>query len=121
MSVISGKRVLLVEDEAIVAGMVADMLDQLGATVVGPVSTIAKALAIAAEEALDAAVLDVNVRGEMIHQVAALLASRGVPMVLATGYGTSFQEARAGVEIIDKPYSRDRLEAALTAVLAGKT
>jgi CheY-like chemotaxis protein len=121
VSVISGKRVLLVEDEAIVARMVEDMLTELGASVVGPVSTVAKALAVATGEALDAAVLDVNVRGEMIDSVAALLEGRGVPLVLATGYGIAAQAKRPGVEIIDKPYTRDRLERALALAFAGKS
>jgi DNA-binding NtrC family response regulator len=120
VSVISGKRVLLVEDEAIIARMVEDMLSELGAFVVGPVSTVAKALAVAMAEAIDAAVLDVNVRGEMIDDVAALLEERGVPLVLATGYGAGAQPKRPGVEIIDKPYTRDRLERALAAAFAGK-
>jgi DNA-binding NtrC family response regulator len=120
VSVISGKRVLLVEDEAIVAHMVEDMLGELGAVVVGPVSTVAKALALAMAETFDAAVLDVNLRGEMIDGVAALIEGRGVPMVLATGYGAAAQARRPGVEIIDKPYTRDRLERALERAFAGK-
>lgn len=121
MSVISGKRVLVVEDEAMVAGMVEDMLVEFGATVVGPVASVARALAICETETIDAAVLDVNLGGERIDEVATLLAARGVPLVLATGYGTSVAQAWPGAQVIDKPYARGKLEAALIAAFAAKT
>lgn len=59
---LKGKRVLVVEDEALIAVMVEDMLVEMGSEVVGPAATIEAALALALAEALDAAVLDVNVR-----------------------------------------------------------
>ncbi|HVZ13080.1 MAG TPA: response regulator [Bauldia sp.] len=121
MSAVAGKRVLVVEDEAMVASMVEDMLVQLGALVVGPAASVARALVLCETESVDAAVLDVNVRGEMIDDVAALLAGRGVPLVLATGYGASVADAWPGAQVIDKPYTRAKLDAALTLAFAPRT
>ncbi len=71
MSLVAGKRILVVEDEGLVSAMVEDMLTELGATVVGTAATIAKGLHLARTTAdIDAAVLDVNVRAERIDPVA---------------------------------------------------
>jgi two-component SAPR family response regulator len=110
-----GKRVLVVEDEALIAVMVEDMLLEMGSEVVGPAVTIEGALALARQETLDAAVLDVNVRGERIDPVAEALMARGVPMLFATGYG----EVRlaSGMPVIDKPYTQEKLARGLAAVM----
>ena len=84
---LKGKRILVVEDEALIAVMVEDMLTDMGSNVIGPAATIEAALRLARSEELDAAVLDVNVRGERIDPVAEALMARGVPVLFATGYG----------------------------------
>lgn len=117
MSVLAGKRILVVEDEALIAAMVEDMLSELGATVVGPATTLSKGMALAAAEALDAAVLDVNIRDERIDPVAELLRSRSVPMVFATGYGAGAAAGLPTPRIIDKPYTQDKLAHALSELL----
>ena len=71
---LKGKRILVVEDEALIAVMVEDMLSEMGSIVVGPAATIEQALALARAEEIDGAVLDVNVRGERIDPVADALA-----------------------------------------------
>ena len=63
---LKGKRILVVEDEALIAVMVEDMLADLGSLVVGPAATIEAALELARREAIDAAILDVNVRGDIL-------------------------------------------------------
>ena len=73
MTVLAGKRILVVEDEAVIAAMIEDMLVELGATVIGPAATISNGLTLAGAGNIDAAVLDVNVRGERIEPVASLL------------------------------------------------
>ena len=112
--VLSGKRILVVEDDYFIAkGLVRD-LERLGAAVIGPVPTIAQALAAIAAEALDAAVLDVNLRGEMAYPVADKLLAQGLPFVLATGYSSSALPSRyAGVPHCDKPVEVGGLAAAL--------
>lgn len=88
--VLGGCRVLVVEDEYIVAQDICGHLEAAGAEIIGPMASIAKALAIiAASPRIDAALLDVNVRGEKIFPVADALASRHVPIVFTTGYDRS--------------------------------
>jgi CheY-like chemotaxis protein len=116
MSSLGNKTVLLVEDEALIGAMAADMLSDLGATVIGPVCSVAKALAMAKSDNFDVAVLDVNVRGERIDPVADALAARGIPVLLATGYGVADKYS-----VIEKPYTQDKLERGLLLVLQKKS
>ena len=85
-SPLSGRRVLVVEDETMVAWLLEDMLADLGCAVVGPAARVNQALAMLDAEAIDAAVLDVNLNGQMSYPVADALAARGVPFVFSTGY-----------------------------------
>ena len=85
-SPLSGRWILLVEDEIIVACLLEDMLADLGCAVVGPAASIHQALAMIDTEAIDAAVLDVNLNGQMSYPIADVLAARGVPFVFSTGY-----------------------------------
>jgi len=94
MSFLDGKRILVVEDEALIAAMVEDMLMELGATVVGPASSIAQALVLVNSDDFDAAVLDVNIRSEQVDPIADILMARNVPIVFATGYGASAHGVR---------------------------
>lgn len=112
-----GKRVLVVEDEALIAVMVEDMLIDMGSEVVGPAATIATALELARTEELDAAVLDVNVRGERIDPVAEVLMARGIPVLFATGYGEVRLASGAPATVIDKPYTQDKLARGLAAAM----
>src|SRR6202171_5551025 len=87
----SNRRVLLVEEEMLVAWLIEDMLADLGCAVIGPASSVNQALAMIDAEAVDAAVLDLNLNGQMSYPVADALAARGVPFVISTGYDkTSF-------------------------------
>ena len=118
MSALAGKRILVVEDEVLIAVMVTDMLAGLGATIVGPATTIEGGLSLAGSETFDAAVLDVNVRGERIDPIADLLVARGIPMVFATGYGVAVIAERRNASVIDKPYTQERLASALAQAMA---
>jgi CheY-like chemotaxis protein len=82
----SGRRVLLVEDEPIVAWLLKDMLVDFGCSVVGPAADVNQALAMIDAESIDVAVLDVNLRGQMSYPIADVLVARGVPFVFSTGY-----------------------------------
>jgi len=117
MQLLTGKRVLVLEDEAMIAAMVEEMLTDLGAVVVGPATTIEGGLSLAAAEQLDAALLDVNIRSTRVDPVAALLASRGIPVVFATGYGQSAVDRSARALILEKPYTQDKLAFALNEAL----
>jgi len=119
MGVLSGKRVLVVEDEALIAAMVEEMLVELGVVVVGPAATIERGLALAADEKLDAALLDVNIRAARVDPVAAVLSSRGIPVVFATGYGQSAFDRSTGAPILEKPYTQEKLASALSEAVGG--
>jgi len=71
----------------IVAWLLEDMLADLGCAVIGPAASVNRALAMIDAEAIDAAVLDVNLNGQMSYPIADVLAARGVPFVFSTGYG----------------------------------
>ncbi len=83
------RRVLVVEDEYIIAADLADALADLAIEVVGPAGNAAQALALIAAERLDGAILDINLNGEEAYPVADALIARHVPVVFATGYDRS--------------------------------
>jgi CheY-like chemotaxis protein len=118
MSAFARKRILIVEDEAIVADMLQMMLEELDMLIVGPAGTVAQALDLAEREPLDAAILDVNLRGEKIDPVADALRGRKIPLLFATGYGQGAADAAQGAPILTKPYTQERLTAALAVCLA---
>lgn len=117
MGWLTGKRILVVEDEALIAVMVEDMLVEMGGEVVGPAGAVDDALELARTEALDGAVLDVNVRGQRIDPVAEALMARGVPVLFATGYGEVKLASGAPATVIDKPYTQDKLARGLAAAM----
>lgn len=103
---VKGLRVLVVEDEALIAMALEDILFDLGCQVVGPAATVEKALGLS-DEPLDGALLDVNVRGTLIYPVADRLIARGVPVVLCSGYAqtSAIPAAYAALPQIAKPYN----------------
>ena len=107
-------RILLVEDEALVAMMMHGILEQLDCTVIGPCATCFEALSLLKENKIDAAILDVNLGGETVYPVADALTRQGVPFAFATGYGRETIESRfAHVTTLEKPVGYDELRAAL--------
>ena len=82
-------RILVVEDEAMIAMLVEEMVLDFGSEVVGPAAKMGEALRLASDASLDAAILDVNVGGAVVYPVADLLRGRGVPIIFATGYGAA--------------------------------
>ena len=114
-------RVLVVEDEAVIAMLVEDMVSDFGSEVVGPVAKITEALRLAHEAELDAAILDINVGGAVIFPVADALQERGIPLIFATGYGSrTVPERYCGSPTLPKPFTYETLAAALRAVLASQ-
>jgi DNA-binding response OmpR family regulator len=84
---LEGVRVLLVEDEYLVASLIEEILEIAGCIVTGPIPRLAQAVDAADRETCDAAVLDVNLAGERIYPVADILSRRNIPFVFVTGYG----------------------------------
>lgn len=121
-SPLAGARVLVVEDEFIVAAVLEDTLEAFGCRVVGPASRVGEALDLIELEPIDAAVLDVNIAGEVVMPVADALASRGIPFVFATAYGRAGVEARhLDRAVLQKPYDVRSLQRALEASLQGRS
>jgi CheY-like chemotaxis protein len=107
-------RILVVEDEPIIAVMLDDMLEELGFAVVASVSHVAAALEVIGREQIDIALLDVNLGMEKIDPVADLLAERSCPFVFTTGYGKAgVPPAHADRTVVQKPFHFDNLAAAL--------
>ena len=82
----TGRRILVVEDEPLIAIEIENVLLSLGCTVVGPTGSLRTALELATVEVLDGAILDVNIRGLEVYPVADVLLGRGVEFVIASGY-----------------------------------
>lgn len=112
------QRILIVEDEPLIAMMLEDFLDALDKQVAGTADSVAAALGLVAAGGIDGAILDVNLRaGEQSWPVADALAAAGVPFVLATGGGDeSVVEAHRGRPLLAKPFTMDGVERALAAL-----
>ena len=118
ISALAGRRVLLVEDEAVIAFAVEDMLGELGVAVVGPAFRLDEAIELAQAEAIDAAILDVNLNDQRSYAVADELARRGVPFLFATGYAEAgVQWTGHEVPLLAKPYRQEQIAAALGKLL----
>lgn len=115
-----GRRVLVVEDEMTIVLMIEDTLVDLGAEVVGPASRLDAALRLAGEASLDAAILDVNIRGGHTYTVADILAERGVPFVFCSGYSDwAIEDRHRDRPRLGKPYSSKELEVCVLQLLEG--
>lgn len=114
---LAGLRVLVVEDEAILALALQDMLEALGCWVVGVAARVEAALELAQRSDFDLALLDVNLAGERVDPVARAVAARGLPLVFATGHepGPALR-ALSGL-VLDKPYDQEALGRTLQRAL----
>ncbi|HVF36602.1 MAG TPA: response regulator [Sphingomicrobium sp.] len=116
---LAGKRILVVEDSPILAEDLGGMLEELGCIVVGPTGSMATARELASEKAIDAAVLDLNIRGEKTFALAAMLAKRGIPFLLASGYADwSLPDELQEVPRLLKPYRVEMIQPLLEEMLA---
>src|SRR5215831_19010707 len=107
----TGNRVLVVEDEILVAMMMKDILTELGFSVIGPFSRLAEAMVAAVHDDIDAGIIDVNLGGEFVYPVADVLVAREIPFVFITGYGVESIDSRFGyVPIVKKPVQRQVLQ-----------
>jgi two-component sensor histidine kinase len=108
---VTGNRVMIVEDEALVAMALRESLDELGFSVIGPFNRISEAMIALRNNRIDAAVLDVNLGGELIYPLADVLVADHVPFVFITGYGAEEIEPRyAHVPILQKPIEAGALK-----------
>jgi len=108
---LNGRRILVVEDEMLIAVTIEDALTELGCEIVGPVASLDAALVLAGREILDGAILDVTIRGGMVFPVAEKLLARDIPFVLASGYGDwALPEAMRDKPRLTKPFTLADLE-----------
>lgn len=114
---LSGLAVLVAEDEFFIAAMLADTLEDAGARIVGPASSLADGLSLAGQGGIDLAVLDWNLAGEESTAIAGMLHAAGVPFVIASGYGAA-PEGFPGVEVLVKPFDPQRLVEELARLAA---
>ena len=114
MSEANGLRVLVVEDEAMIAMLAEDMLDMAGCTLAGIASTLAEGLAAAERDDFDVAMLDMNLDGERSTPIADRLRERGLPFIFTTGYGSSgIPDHHSDRPVCAKPYVLADLQATL--------
>ena len=113
-------RILIVEDEAVVAMLLEDMLMDLGHEVVAAFGRFDQALGAAGSLDLDLAILDVNLNGVLTYPVAETLKARSIPVIFATGYGAEgLREDWRTVPVIQKPFQIRDLQKAIARATNG--
>ena len=115
---LAGLRVLVVEDEMLVSLLIEETLAGEACVIVGPFDRVGSALVSAQTEALDAAVLDVNVAGEKVYPLAEALAARRIPFLFVSGYGrNAIPHDRPAWRVCEKPFKEEELLAMLEQVI----
>ena len=113
-------RILVVEDEMMIAFFIEDCVVELGHQVVGPASRVTQAQCLIEAESFDLALLDVNVAGEEVYPIASLLKARGIPFVFLSGYGSrGLRDEWVNCPMLPKPFGIEGLEAAIGSVMHG--
>lgn len=116
---LSGRRVLVVEDEMLVLMAIEDMLTDLGCTSVTAAANVDQALAAIDTQSFDLATLDVNLNGHRSYVVAEALDARGVPFAFSTGYGEhGLANDHRHRPVLNKPFNYPQLIKVLTGLLA---
>ncbi|MFZ2031585.1 MAG: response regulator [Vitreimonas sp.] len=112
MNDLSGRRVLIVEDEAGVALLIEDMLLELGCEIAASAAKLARGCELARTVACDLAILDINLDGEPAFPVARILAERKIPFLFSTGYGSAgLPDEFKQRHVLSKPFTIEQLEA----------
>jgi len=117
---LSGRRILVVEDEMLVLMNIEDMLADLGCESVTAAATVHQALELIGSQDFDAAMLDMNLDGSKTHRVAEALAAHGVPFMFATGYvGRDISDGHQDRPVLKKPFQCHQLDEMLEGLLSG--
>ena len=113
------RRILVVEDEYLIAMSLADALESAGSVVVGPASSVEQAIQKIESESIDAAVVDVNLGGVLAYGVADMLIARKIPFVFTSGYeDIALRNRYAQVKNCPKPYLFQAMEEALIEAMS---
>lgn len=108
---VAGNRIMIVEDEALVAMSVTDLLTEAGFSVVGPFRRVGDAMAAVKNGGVDAGILDINLGGELVYPLAEVLVAGRVPFVFVTGYGAESIDRRfANIPVLQKPIEPQALQ-----------
>jgi CheY-like chemotaxis protein len=115
---LGGRRVLIVEDSPVVGPFTVDLIEELGCIAVGPAPNMAAARELIDSEQLDAALMDIHIRGERVFPLCEGLAARNVPFVLTSGYAHwQVPDQWQAQPRLQKPYTLQQVEEALSALL----
>jgi CheY-like chemotaxis protein len=106
---LSGLKILVVEDELLIALDLEDLLTGLGCSVVGPAFNLKQGMRLIESETFDGAILDINLGGETVFPLADALADRSIPFVYVTGYSNMLRACNHGRPVLQKPYSNQAL------------
>ena len=115
-AVLTGLRVLVVEDEFLIALDLWSILDALGCVVLGPTASVEEALRLLAADPPDLALVDLNLRGTRSTPVAQALTADGVPFIAVTAYANPLEPVFDGVPIIGKPFRPEQIRDTLLAL-----
>ena len=116
----AGRRVLIVEDEMTIALVIEQALLNLGAEVVGPVARLDAALRLANDAEIDAAILDINIRGGNSYPIADVLSTRDIPFLFCTGYSEwALEERHRDRPRLSKPFTSNDIELQVVELLSG--
>lgn len=112
---LTNRRILVVEDSPLISAVLEDMLTDMGCKVVGPTGNMAFAVDLAGSEEIDAAVIDLNIRGGKVYPVADVLIARNIPFLIASGYADwTMREDLKDRPRVTKPFAQEVLEQQLT-------
>ena len=116
---LDGVKVIVVEDEAIVAMLLEQMLEDLGCTVAGTAGQLAAAVTLVNDSDADVAILDMNLAGHKVDPVARLLVEKAMPFIFASGYGEDGLSAEwRGRPVLPKPFRLEELRLALIKAIS---
>ena len=116
---INARRILVVEDEMLIAMNFEELLAELGHTVIAVATRLPQALTLAADSDIDFAILDLNLAGSLTFPVAEVLRKRGAPFMFASGYGThGLIDGYHDVHLLPKPFGLEELEKTIKLALS---
>jgi two-component SAPR family response regulator len=115
---LAGRKVLVVEDQYLIADDLCSLVERLGGHVLGPISRVGTAMAALQAETPDLALLDVNLEGELVYPLAAALQEAGIPFLFTTGYDATVIDPRFGeAPHLSKPIGQGQLVEAIRRVM----
>jgi DNA-binding NtrC family response regulator len=121
-SLLKDRRILLVEDDMILAMELEDLLLDMGCEVVGPYADLARVMPVVETEHLDGAIMDLNLRGTLSYPAVDRLRARHIPVVVASGYADlpAVRKRLEGVPLLGKPYDLERIRDTIETEFSGR-